>query len=143
MQSVYRKKVKQTWQPSTPDNTPLGADKYVNTSFQRVSGGIIIPLSAPVPAPIDIAPRPIRGRSYDYYSSMQGNLDLLWNPSTQRFTSKFDTNKLDSMSGIGSGNVVSLVQYPGTPGYIPGTGFADGVDQMAPPVEVDLSLIHI
>ena len=135
--SVYRKKVKQTWQPSTPDNTPLGADRYVNTSFQRVSGGIIIPLSAPVPAPIEIAPRPIRGRSYDYYSSMQGNLDLLWNPSTQRFTSKFDTNKLDSMSGIGAGNIVSLVQYPGTPGYIPGTGFAPGVDQMAPPVEVD------
>ena len=135
--SVYKKKVKQTWQPSTPDNTPLVGDKYVNTSYQRVSGGIVIPLSAPVPAPIQIAPRPIRGRSYSRYASLSGNLDLMWNPTTQRFTSKYDINKMDSMSGIGSGNIVSLVQYPGMPGYIPGTGFADSLNQSAPPVEVD------
>ena len=137
--SVYKKKVKQTWQPSTPDDTPLGAGKYVNTSFQRVSGGIIIPLSAPVQPPVDIAPRPIRGRSYTRYSNLSGNLDLMWNPTTQRFTSRFDTNRLDSMSGIGLGNMVSINQYPGAPGYIPGT-MGPGIgplNEMAPPVEVD------
>jgi len=137
--SVYKKKVKVTWQPSIPDNTPLTGSQYVNTSFQRVSGGIIVPLAQPVPAPIEIAPRPIRGRSYSRYASMSGNLDLLWNPATQRFTSRFDTNKLDSMSGIGANNTVSITQYPGLPGYIPGTmGPGSGpIDALAPPVEID------
>ena len=137
--SVYRKKIKQTWQPSTPNNTPLTGSNYVNTSFQRVSGGIIIPLSAPVPAPVEIAPRPIRGRSFQRYSNLSGNLDLMWNPTTQRFTSKYDTNRLDSMSGIGYGNTVNINQYPGLPGYIPGTmGPGQGpISDLAPPVEVD------
>lgn len=137
--SVYKKKVKLSWQPSTPNNTPLTGSNFVNTSFQRISGGIIVPLAEPVPAPIEIAPRPIRGRSYSRYASMSGNLDLLWNPATQRFTSRFDTNKLDSMSGIGSDNTVSITQYPGLPGYIPGTmgPGALPLDQMAPQVEID------
>ena len=89
--------------------------------------------------PIEIAPNPIRGRSFQRYSNLSGNLDIMWNPTTQRFTSKYDTNRLDSMSGIGYGNTVNINQYPGLPGYIPGTmGPGQGpISDLAPPVEVD------
>ena len=61
MPSVFKKTVK----VSNPDNVGRGADltasDFVNNVFQRVSGGRIIPLSAPPIAPIAIPNRGIRG----------------------------------------------------------------------------------
>jgi hypothetical protein len=68
--NVFKRTVKSTYQPSIHDYTSLSGSRFVNTSVQRISGGIIVPLAEPVPAPVSIAPRPLRGRDFKEYSSL-------------------------------------------------------------------------
>ena len=125
--NVFKRTVKSTYQPSIHDYTSLSGSRFVNTSVQRISGGIIVPLAEPVPAPVSIAPRPLRGRDFKEYSSLTGILDLKIHPMMRKTSSRFDTNKLSNIFGdsrAGSHSTIIVDQYPGTPGFTPGTGFS-------------------
>ena len=59
--SIFKKTVKTV----TPQNVgrlqPLDAGRYVNVTSQRVTGGRVIPLAAPMPSPIPLVKRAIKG----------------------------------------------------------------------------------
>lgn len=59
--SVFKKTVKITTPQNLGRSQVLASGRYVNTTVQRVSGGIIIPLATPVATPIYIGARPIKG----------------------------------------------------------------------------------
>lgn len=59
--SVFKKTVKITTPQNLGRSQPLASGRYVNTTMQRVSGGIVIPLATPVATPIFIGTKPIKG----------------------------------------------------------------------------------
>ena len=61
MPSIFKKTVKTVNPQNVGRLQPLEDGRYVNVTQQRVTGGRVIPLAAPMPAPIPFVQRAIRG----------------------------------------------------------------------------------
>ena len=103
--SVFKKSVKTVNPQNIGRQVDLTADRFVNNTLQRVSGGRVIPLSAPVPKPIRIANRGINGLNLSQYpgSSQLSNSATMKNINVQHkilqiASSNYDLQALSSPS---------------------------------------------
>jgi hypothetical protein len=126
MPSVFKKSVKTV----NPQNIGRAADltnnRYVNNTLQRVSGGRVIPLSAPPQKPIRIANRGINGLNLSQYpgSSHLGNSGTMRNITVAHQILKigsknYDLQNLSNPGSIGPGstNGVNTGAGAGTNGF--------------------------
>ena len=119
--SIFKKTVKVTSAENNGRLQPLDASRYVNSSVQRVTGGDIIPLAAPVAPPIPYSVPSIRGLNFSSdplfksLGDVANGKDVYIDYQPKRIASaNYNTQSLALPASLGSTGTAGAIGVAGT-----------------------------